>query len=143
MDKKTAELLKDCSSGCHMAIGSMEQVMGAVHDPVLKKVIDKYNEKHQKMKTESDRLLRNAGETAKTPGSVAAAFAWLSTEMKMMMNDSSHQIASVMTDGCNMGIKTISETVNKCPEASEESRKLAEQLISMEESFMRDLRQFM
>lgn len=143
MDKKTAELLKDCSSGCHMAIGSMEQVMGVVNDPELKKVIDEYNEKHQKMKTESDKLLRNAGETSKTPGGMAAAFAWLSTEMKMMVNDSAHQIASVITDGCNMGIKTISETVNKCPEASEESRRLAEQLIRTEEAFMRDLRRFM
>ena len=40
MDKNTAELLRECSSGCHMAIGSMEQVRGAVNDPLLKEVID-------------------------------------------------------------------------------------------------------
>ena len=63
--------------------------------------------------------------------------------MKMMMNDSSHQIASVMTDGCNMGIKTISEYINKYKDASEESRRIAGDLVSTEESFMRDLRHFM
>ena len=143
MDKNTAELLRECSSGCHMAIGSMEQVRGAVNDPLLKEVIDEYNEKHKELKEESDELLRCAGERGKTPGSMAAAFAWLSTEMKMMMNDSSHQIASVMTDGCNMGIKTISEYINKYKDASEESRRIAGDLVSTEESFMRDLRHFM
>ena len=143
MDKNTAELLRECSSGCHMAMGSMEQVMGAVHDPLLKEVIDEYNAKHKKLKEQSDTLLRASGEKSKTPGSMAAAFAWFSTEMKMMMNDSSHQIASVMTDGCNMGIKTISEYLNKYDNASEESRRIAGELVATEESFMRDLRHFM
>ena len=143
MDKNTADLLRECSSGCHMAIGSMEQVKGAVSDPLLRGVIDEYNEKHMELKRRSDELLRGAGESSKTPGSMAAAFAWLSTEMKMMVNDSSHQIASVMTDGCNMGIKSISQYLNKYSGASDESRRIAGDIVSTEESFMRDLRHFM
>jgi hypothetical protein len=143
MDRSTVTLLKECNSGCHMAIGSMEQVLGTVHDKNLRKLIDSYNKKHEELRAESEELLRNAGETEKKPGNMAAAFAWLSTEMKMMVNDSSHQIASVMTDGCNMGIKTISEYINKYDDASEESIKLAEKLVSTEEAFMHDLRTFM
>lgn len=142
MDKNTAELLRECSSGCHMAIGSMEQVIGAVSDQRLKDVIDEYNVKHKELKKRSDALLRGAGEHSKSPSSASSAFAWFSTEMKMMIDDSSHQIASVMTDGCNMGIKTICEYLNRYEDASDESRRIACDIVSAEESFMRDLRHF-
>ena len=31
MDESTAKLLQECHLGCHMAIGSMEQILSLIH----------------------------------------------------------------------------------------------------------------
>ena len=59
---------------------------------------------------------------------MASAFSWLSTEMKMMFKDDNNQIAKIMMNGCNMGIQSISEDINKYSNASSESVSLAKSL---------------
>lgn len=53
-----------------------------------------------------------------------------------MMNDNSHKIADLMIDGCNMGIKSVSEYINKYKTASNESMDLAKRLVKIEQEFM-------
>lgn len=67
----------------------------------------------------------------------------LSTEMKMMFKDDNNQIAKIMMNGCNMGIQSISEDINKYSNASSESVSLAKKLVKAEENFMRDLERFL
>ncbi len=74
---------------------------------------------------------------------MASAFSWLSTEMKMMFKDDNNQIAKIMMNGCNMGIQSISEDINKYSNASSESVSLAKKLVKAEENFMRDLERFL
>ena len=35
------------------------------------------------------------------PPLMAKAFSWISTEIKLMMDDNTHKIADLMIDGCN------------------------------------------
>ena len=44
-----------------------------------------------------------------------------------------------MIDGCNMGIKSVSEYINKYKTASAESMDLAKKLVKTEQEFMNDL----
>ena len=74
---------------------------------------------------------------------MASAFSWLSTEMKMMFKDDNTKIAKIMMNGCNMGIQSISEDINKYSNASSESVSLAKKLVKAEENFMRDLERFL
>ena len=74
---------------------------------------------------------------------VATAFSWLSTETKLIMKNSDNQITKVLMDGCNMGIQSISEEMNKYPEASKEAKKLADKLVRLEEEFMQELKSFL
>lgn len=143
MDESTAKLLQECHLGCHMAIGSMEQILGLVYNRELKETIRNYEKEHRAIYQKTGELLKKDGRTGKKPGNIASAMAWFTTEMKMMADGSSHQAASIMTDGCNMGIKSISEYRNQYQDASAQSLKLADQIIASEESFMKDLRKFM
>ena len=43
----------------------------------------------------------------------AETFAWISAEVKMMFNDDTSKIAEMMIDGANMGIKSITEKLNR------------------------------
>ena len=60
-----------------------------------------------------------------------------------MFKDDNNQIAKIMMNGCNMGIQSISEDINKYSNASSESVSLAKKLVKAEENFMRDLERFL
>ena len=60
-----------------------------------------------------------------------------------MVKKDSRQIAKIMTDGCNMGIQSVSEYINKYPAASGDSVSLAKDLVKTEESFMKELREYL
>lgn len=143
MEEDTRKLLQECNKGCKMAIDSMEQVKGHISDGSLEKLFDEYEEKHRKIEDESSALLDRAGQEEKEPGAAASTFAWMSTGMKLAMNDDNRQIAKLMMDGCNMGIQSISENINKYPEASKESIHIAKDLVKMEEAFMGELKDFL
>ena len=74
---------------------------------------------------------------------MAAAMSWISTEMKMLMREDSTQIAKIIMDGCNMGIQSVSEYVNKNKLASDDSIRLAKNLIKTEEDLMEEMKKFL
>ena len=143
MEDNTRKLLEECNSGCKMAIESMDQVGPYVTDEKLKGTIQDYNTKHKELEKESSRLLAQEGESGKEPGMFASAFSWMTTEVKMMARDDNKQAAKIMMNGCNMGIQSISEDINKYSNASSESVSLAKKLVKAEENFMRDLERFL
>lgn len=139
MNEDTINLLKECNAGCKSGTNSMEQVMPFIENKKLKSVIDEYNDRHIKLGDECHQLLNEYHEDEKDPKVSAKAFSWISTEMKLMMNNNTHTIADIMIDGCNMGIKSVSEYINKYNTASADSMDLAKKLVRTEQEFMNDL----
>ena len=139
MNEDTINLLKDCNAGCKSATNSMEQVQPYIENEQLKSIIDGYNDKHIKIGDECHEMLNVYHEEEKDPQVSAKAFSWISTEMKLMMNNDEHIIADIMTDGCNMGIKSVSGYINKYKTASKESVDLAKKLVKTEQEFMNEL----
>lgn len=143
MNKQTRELLQECSSGCKMAIRSIDQVTEYAKEESLERILQRYRKEHENLQDEIVRLLAEEGITPDDPGTMATAMAWTNIELKMLMEADSHQIAKVMMDGCNMGIQSVSEYKNKYTEASDESVSIAKRLVSIEERFMEELRGYM
>ena len=67
MQDHTIRLLKECNSGCKMAVNSMQQILGYVSDGKLRRLIEEYEEKHQKLEYESFRKLTELNEAGKEP----------------------------------------------------------------------------
>ena len=63
--------------------------------------------------------------------------------MKLVMNESDHTIADLMTDGCNMGVKSLHKYLNQYKSADEKSKDIAKRLINLEEKLALDIRQFL
>ena len=143
MSSQTVELLKECNSGCKMAINSMNQIMEYVRNEEQADVIRSYKKKHQGLEDEIGKQLTLNGAREEEPGLMASAMSWLSTEMKMSLRNDSNQVAKIMMDGCNMGIQSVSEYMNKYSAASKESLQLAKDLIKTEEDFMEEMKQFL
>lgn len=139
----TCTLLKEVDSGCKMAINSMNQITGYEMEPKLEHLINHYKYKHMEIQKQAAEMLYKDGHSEKEPGMMASAMSKVSTDMKMFMKDDHTQVAKIMMDGCNMGIQSIAENINKCTQASKESIGLAKNLIRTEEDFMCDLKQFL
>lgn len=143
MNKDTERLLEECNSGCKMAIGSMKQISEYAENDNLREVLAHYKDKHEELEKKSSGMLKVCGKEEKEPGVMAAAFAWFTTEVKMMIQDDSSQIAKIMMNGCNMGIQSISEYQHEFAEASDEAQALAGELVRVEEDFMKDLKPYL
>ena len=139
----TIALLKECDSGCKMATHSIGQVGQFVNHPELSEVIAKYNHDHIALGEEIHQLLEELGEPEQDPGVMAKAFAWMTAQLKLMVKGDTHQAASILTDGCNMGIKSLNEYRNEYRDADEKTTRLCGKLIKMEKNFMEELEPFL
>ena len=59
------------------------------------------------------------------------------------MDSKDKQIAGVMTDGCNMGIKSIYKYLNKYDGANNDTKDIANNIISAEQQLRQELRQYL
>lgn len=143
MRDHTVRLLKECDSGCKMAVNSMEQIMEYVSDVKLKNTIGEYAQKHKDMEYEAFKQLAGLDETGKEPEKMASAFAKISTDMKMMMKGDDKQAAKIMMDGCSMGIQSICGFQNQYIGASKESRELADRLVKTEETLRDEMKAYL
>lgn len=139
MNQDTINLLSQVNAGCKMAIDSMEQVGKSVDDKRIKDIIKKYNDEHIKIEDETHRMLNKAGESDQEPGMIAKTFATMQAKVKLMMKDDIHQAASILTDGCNMGIKSLCEYKNSYKAADEKSVSLCQELCDVETRMMGEL----
>ena len=57
--------------------------------------------------------------------------------------DSDKTVADLMTDGCNMGVKSLSKNLNQYQAADEPSKEIAKKLISLEEQLGVDMRAYL
>lgn len=63
--------------------------------------------------------------------------------MKLAVKESDATIADLMTDGCNMGVKSLNKYLNKYKAADEVSKDITKRLINLEEKLAVDIRQFL
>ena len=68
---------------------------------------------------------------------------WIKINMKMGMDDSDQTIAELITDGCNMGVKSLNQYLNQYKAADEVSKDITKRLINLEEQLAIDIRSFL
>ncbi len=143
MDEQTRKLLEECSSGCKMAVNSLDQITGYIKDSNLKKLVESYISHHKNLEAEAVKALQDSGNDAKDPGALSSVFAWFTTEMKLTFNDDNTRIAKLLMDGCNMGIQTLGERMNTLNQADSSALALARKIIKAEQDLMKELQAFL
>ena len=68
---------------------------------------------------------------------------WMKTNVKLAMDESDATIADLITDGCNMGVKSLSRYLNQYQAADEETKHIAKKLIKQEEELSIHMRSFL
>lgn len=143
IEPDTIKLLRECDAGIKMGISSIDEVLDYVHDEKLRKCLSDGKGKHEKLKEEIGTLLTEYHDDGKEPGPVAKGMSWMKTNVKLVMDESDGTIADLVTDGCNMGVKSLNGYLNQYKAADEKSKDLAKRLIKIEEKLADDIRPFL
>lgn len=143
VNKDTIYLLKECDAGTKMAVTSIDEVLENVQHTELKQLLQKSKDNHEKLGNEIHALLIEYNSEEKDPNPMAKGMSWMKTNMKMAMDNCDATVADLLTDGCNMGIKSLYKYLNQYPAAEKKVKDLCEKLIDIEEELRRDLREYL
>ena len=144
IQQDTISLLRECDAGIQMGVASIEQVLGDVQSETMRSLLSSSKDEHHRLMDEVQSALSRFHEDGKAPNPVAKTMATLKTNMEMMMmKPTDATIADLMTDGCNMGVKSLSKYLNQDAAADEKAKDVCKKLISMEEQLAKDLRGYL
>ncbi len=143
INNDTVELLKECNAGIKMGVTSIEEVLDNVESQDFKRLLSSSKEEHQRLGSETHELLNQYHDEGKEPNPMAKGMSWLKTNLMIAMNDNDHTIADLITDGCNMGVKSLNKYLNKYEAADEKSKDIAKKLINMEHQLTIDIRPYL
>ena len=143
IESDTIKLLRECDAGIKMGVASIDDVLEYVHDETFRKRLVQCKAEHDKLKEEIQGLLAKYHDDGKEPNPMAKSMSWMKTNVKLVMDESDETIADLMTDGCNMGVKSLHKYLNQYKAADEQTKDITKRLINLEEGLTVDIRRFL
>ncbi len=126
-----------------MGVSSIDDVLEYVGDEEFKNLLITCKKEHEKLDREIQEQLDKFQDEGKEPAVMAKSMSWLKTNVMLAMKESDQTIADLMTDGCNMGVKSLNKYLNKYEAADEFSKDIAKRLINLEEKLVVDIRKYL
>ncbi len=143
IEQDTVRLLRECDAGVKMGVSSIDDVFDYVSSEDFRKALKYCRNQHVELQDEIRELLDKYHDSGKEPGMMAKGMSWMKTNAKLAMDGSDEVIADLMTDGCNMGVKSLNKYLNQYEAADEVSKDITKRLINLEEQLVTDVRQFL
>lgn len=143
IEPDTIKLLRECDAGIKMGVASIDDVLEYARSDKLRRRLADCKSEHEKLQRETERLLGEYHDDGKNPSPVAKGMSWIKTNAKLAMDNSDATIAELMTDGCNMGVKSLNRYLNQYQAADEASKDITKRLIHLEEDLTEDIRSFL
>lgn len=143
VEQDTIKLLRECDAGVKMGVSSINDVLDYVSNNEFKTKLNKCKDEHDKLESEIENLLNKYKDDGKEPAVIAKGMSYIKTNVKLALNESDETIADLMTDGCNMGVKSLNKYLNKYEAADETSKDIAKRLINLEEELTVDIRKYL
>lgn len=135
-DRDTVELLRTCSSGVSTGVSTLSELLEHTKNPGLKNALAGSISTHEALGCEAVKLLSSCTASTKEPSPLAKGMSWLKTEATLALSDCDSTVASLVTDGCGMGIKTLKQSLNQFTRASGEAKGIATRLIEEEKALI-------
>lgn len=143
IEQDTIKLLRECDAGIKMGVSSIDDVLKYVGADKLKKTLVECKDKHTELAKETEKLLNEYKDDGKNPNPMAKGMSWMKTNMMLAVNESDHTIADLITDGCNMGVKSLNKYLNKYEAAEERSKDICKRLINLEQNLALNIRGYL
>lgn len=139
----TIHLLKECDAGSKMAVATIDEVLEKISDTEMKNLLSKSKEHHEDLGNEIHSRLVELGSDDKDPNPMAKGMSWMKTNMMLGIKQNDATVADLVTDGCNMGIKSLYKYLNQYKAADNDSKGICKRLVDIEEQLCRDLRSYL
>lgn len=133
MNTDTVELLKECDAGITMGVSSIDDVLGKVEDRELMKILMDSKEEHEDLKNDALLLLNRHNASGKAPNPMAKTMSKLKTNLKLAFDETDSAICELITQGCDMGIKSLRGYIGKYESADKDAKDIANKVIEIEE----------
>jgi conjugal transfer/entry exclusion protein len=143
IEQDTIRLLRECDAGVKMGVKSIDDVLKYTHSSQLQKTLSDCKREHEKIDTEIQEELDKYQDEGKNPNPMAKGMSKMKTAMKIAVNESDKTVADLITDGCNMGVKSLSKYLNEYKAADERSKDIAKRLIDVEHNLAVDMRGYL
>ncbi len=143
INQDTVRLLRECDAGIKMGVSSINDVMDDVKDNNFRALLTDSRNEHEKLCNEVKHKLDMYGDEGKDPNIMAKGMSWMKTNVMIAADKSDKTVADLITDGCNMGIKSLGRYLNQYKAADEESKDITKRLINIEERLATDIRQYL
>ena len=135
IEQDTIKLLRECDAGVKMGIASIDDVLDYVKSQKLKDFLIDCKNEHVTLDREIGEELNRFHDDGKDPNPMAKGMSWMKTNVKLVINESDHTIADLITDGCNMGVKSLNMYLNQYAAADEKSKDICKRLINLDKLF--------
>lgn len=139
----TINLLQECNSGIKMGVSSIDDVIDKVESRDFKKVLNACKDKHAVLGNETREMLNRLGDSGKEPSIMAKGMSKMKTEVKTAVIPGDETIADIITQGCDMGVKSLNRYLNEYKSADESVKSIAKRLIHIEEQLTTDIAQYL
>ena len=143
IEQDTVYLLRECDAGIKMGVSSLEDVLPRTKSDGLRSLLSASKATHNELKSDLQAALHRFGDTGKEPNIMAKGMSTLKTNVEMMVDPSDATIADLITDGCNMGVKSLSKYLNQYKAADESAKDVCKKLIHIEDKLAHDIRGYL
>ncbi len=143
IEQDTIKLLRECDAGVKMGVSAIDEVMEYVKNEEFKGELNDCKDEHDKLNREIEELLQKYKDDGKEPNPMAKGMSWIKTNVKLAMDTSDNTVADLITDGCNMGVKSLNKYLNKYAAADEVSKDICKRLINLEEKLTIQIRGYL
>ena len=143
MEDDTIKLLRECNAGIKMGISSLDDVMEHVENETLKNLLNQSRDTHCKLGDKTHDYLKEYHDEGKEPAVMAKMMSWMKTNVKLGGEESDREVADLITDGCNMGVKSLYKYLHQYKAADDKVKKLANETIAAEETLIKEMREYL
>ena len=88
-------------------------------------------------------MLDDYHDDGKEPAAMAKGMEWFKTNITLAVDPSDAAVADFITDGCNMGVKSLARYLNQYEAADEKSKDISKRLIREEERLAVSMRKYL
>ena len=143
INSDTIKLLRECNAGTKMGVESIDEVIDYVQNEEFKNLLIGSKSRHEALGQETRDLLNSYSDDGKEPSAIAKGMSWLKTNFKLTVDSSDETIADLITDGCNMGTKSLRRYINEYPAAEDKAKDIAFRIIIVEEDTIDGVKKFL
>ena len=143
IEQDTVKLLRECDAGVKMGVSSIGDVLPYVKAKDLEALLLSSKREHERLGDEIEKMLNDYQDEGKEPNPIAKGMSWFKVKMEMFASETDAKVANLMTDGCNMGVKSLNRYLNQYEAAEERVKDIAKKLIALEERLTADIRDYL